>query len=118
MAAQIRANGRCVEIGQDDRLGPSRRQLAGRRHVRREGRIDASFDPLSNDDVQGTMLSDLNVDEFVQPVEKALGSRLATTSALAVHVWAPRSGVVLTDAGSSPSSVAACRGGQDPSVRS
>ena len=38
MAAQIRANGGSVEIGQDDRLGPSRRPLAGRRHVRREGR--------------------------------------------------------------------------------
>ena len=38
--------------------------------------IDASFDPLSNDDVQGTMLSDLDVDELVPPVAKALLSRL------------------------------------------
>jgi hypothetical protein len=78
--------------------GPSRRPLAGGDMCAGKAEIHASCGPLSNDDVQGTMLSDLNVDELVQPFDKALRSRLGTTSAVAGHVRAPRCGVVFTDA--------------------
>jgi hypothetical protein len=109
MAGHIPANGG-VEIGQAHVLDSAAARAVADDFVRGNAESTSGLTRVSNDDVPGTILSGLNVDELVRPVEKAFRSRLATTQPVAGHMQAPGGGVVLVEAGPSPSSPSPCPG--------
>jgi NAD(P)-dependent dehydrogenase (short-subunit alcohol dehydrogenase family) len=98
-AGEIESAGGAVEVAQVDVLDVAAANAFADDVADRAGRIDVSFDALSNDDEQGTLLLDLEVDQLVRPVEKAMRSRFATTKAVARHMVERRSGVILTVTG-------------------
>jgi 3-oxoacyl-[acyl-carrier protein] reductase len=63
------------------------------------GGIDVCFNATFNDDVQGTPLADMPVDDLMQPVVKAVTSTFTVATAAARHMVGRRTGVVLVMAG-------------------
>ena len=59
------------------------------------GRIDVCFNLISHGDVHGTALIDMDVEDFVRPVESIVRSNFLTTQAVARHMVRQRSGVIL-----------------------
>ncbi|HET9421925.1 MAG TPA: SDR family oxidoreductase [Nocardioides sp.] len=54
--------------------------------VAEQGRIDVCFNATANDDVQGTPLLDMPIDDVLQPVAKAVTSTLTVATAAARHM--------------------------------
>jgi NAD(P)-dependent dehydrogenase (short-subunit alcohol dehydrogenase family) len=52
----------------------------------RRGGIDVCFNATSNDDIQGTPLLDMSIDDVLQPVTKAVVSTLTVATAAARHM--------------------------------
>ena len=63
------------------------------------GRIDIAFNAVANDDVQGTPLLDMTPEDVVRPVTKAVTAHLHLATAVARHMVARRSGVILAMGG-------------------
>jgi 3-oxoacyl-[acyl-carrier protein] reductase len=63
------------------------------------GRIDVAFNAVANDDVQGTPLLDMPPGDVVRPVTKAVTAHLHLATAVARHMVARRSGVILAMGG-------------------
>ena len=61
------------------------------------GSIDISRNTLSNDAVQGTPLIERSVDDFSQPVAKAMRAQFLTARAFARRMVQRESGVILTN---------------------
>ena len=61
--------------------------------------IDVCFNATFNDDVQGTPLVDMPVDDVMQPVAKAVTSTFTVATAAARHMVARGTGVILVMAG-------------------
>src|SRR5262249_9766390 len=61
------------------------------------GSIDISRNTLSNDAVQGTPLIEMSVDDFSQPVAKAMRAQFLTARAVARRMVQRESGVILTN---------------------
>lgn len=61
--------------------------------------IDVCFNATSNEDVQGTALVDMELDDFVRPVTKSVTAHFAIATAAARHMKARGSGVILAMAG-------------------
>jgi 3-oxoacyl-[acyl-carrier protein] reductase len=73
--------------------------------VQRAGSIDISFNLISYDDLQGTPLAEMELDDFERPVVNAIGTQFLTSRAAARHMIRQGSGVILTFGG---------EGGRDP----
>ena len=99
VAHELARNGARVETHAVDVLDESGAAAVADDVVRRMGRIDVSFDALSNDDVQGTPLLEMAPDDVVRTVDKAVRSRLHSTKAVARHMVERKSGVILTITG-------------------
>ena len=63
------------------------------------GAIDIAFNAVANDDVQGAPLSDMSYDDFIRPVTKAATAHFTIAMAVAPHMKARQSGVILAMAG-------------------
>lgn len=63
------------------------------------GGIDVCFNATSNDDIQGRSLLDMSVDEFLQPVIKALTAHITLTTVVAPHMARRGGGVMLVMGG-------------------
>jgi 3-oxoacyl-[acyl-carrier protein] reductase len=63
------------------------------------GGIDVCFNATFNDDVQGTPLVDMPVEDLIQPVVKAVTSTFTVATAAARHMVGRRTGVVLVMGG-------------------
>ena len=63
------------------------------------GRIDVAFNAVANDDVQGTPLLDMVAADVVRPVTKVVTAHLHLATAVASHMVARRSGVILAMGG-------------------
>jgi 3-oxoacyl-[acyl-carrier protein] reductase len=61
--------------------------------------IDIVFNATSNDDVQGAALTETPFDDVMRPVIKAVSAHLVIATAVAPHMKAHRTGVILVMAG-------------------
>jgi 3-oxoacyl-[acyl-carrier protein] reductase len=61
--------------------------------------IDIVFNATSNDDVQGATLAETSFDDVMRPVIKAVTAHLVIATAVAPHVKAHRTGVILVMVG-------------------
>jgi 3-oxoacyl-[acyl-carrier protein] reductase len=98
VAGLIRGDGGKAQVAQLDALDPD----AVEQHanaVAANGGIDICFNATSNDDVQGTPLSEIGFDDFMRPVIKAVSVHLITARAVARHMVPRGGGVILVMAG-------------------
>jgi len=68
--------------------------------VQRSGRLDISVNVISDQDVQGSPMVDMTVEDYVRPVEVAVRSKFITARAAARQMIAQGAGVILTFGGS------------------
>jgi 3-oxoacyl-[acyl-carrier protein] reductase len=73
--------------------------------VQRAGSIDISFNLISYDDLQGTPLAEMELEDFERPIMTAVRTQFLTSRAAARHMIRQGSGVILTFGG---------EGGRDP----
>jgi 3-oxoacyl-[acyl-carrier protein] reductase len=67
--------------------------------VRTSNGIDIVFNATSNDDVQGAALVDTSFDDVMRPVIKAFSAHLVIATAVAAHMKARGTGVIVVMAG-------------------
>jgi NAD(P)-dependent dehydrogenase (short-subunit alcohol dehydrogenase family) len=67
--------------------------------VERSGTLDISVNVISDQDVQGTPMVEMSVEDYVRPVEVAVRSKFLTARAAARHMIRQGSGVILTFGG-------------------
>ncbi|MGH3465951.1 MAG: SDR family NAD(P)-dependent oxidoreductase [Kribbellaceae bacterium] len=67
--------------------------------VERSGTLDISINVISDQDVQGTPMVEMSVEDYMRPVEVAVRSKFLTSRAAARHMIRQRSGVILTFGG-------------------
>jgi len=99
VAAEIAAAGRRAEIAPVDALDEDALEtyVAAEAEAEQAGSIDISRNALSNDAVQGTPLIEMSVDDFSQPVAKAMRAQFLTARAFARRMVQRESGVILTN---------------------
>lgn len=101
VAADIRSRGGVAETAVVDALD----QRAVDRYVdgvaEQTGRIDVSFNVISLGDVQQP-LTEISVDDFLQPISTAMRTHFLTTRAAARHMVTRESGVILAFGGGGP----------------
>jgi 3-oxoacyl-[acyl-carrier protein] reductase len=64
--------------------------------VRKVGTIDVSFNAISWEDVQGTVLIDMSLEDFSHPINIATRTQFLTAKAVAPHMIKKGSGVIMT----------------------
>ncbi|MEO3751027.1 SDR family oxidoreductase [Streptomyces sp. B6B3] len=101
LADAIRAEHGVAEAGVVDALDEQDVDAYVDGVVMREGRIDVSFNLIGYGDVQRP-LTEISVNDFLQPITTATRSQFLTTRAAARHMTARGSGVILTFGGSGP----------------
>jgi 3-oxoacyl-[acyl-carrier protein] reductase len=105
VAGQIRSAGGVVETARVDALDERAVDEHADAVAERAGGIDVSFNLISYDDVQGTPLVEMRLEDFEQPVANAVRTQFLTSRAAARHMIRQGSGVILTFGGA---------GGRDP----
>ncbi|GAA1781029.1 SDR family NAD(P)-dependent oxidoreductase [Agromyces lapidis] len=95
-ASAARAEGAEVEVAVVDAMDPD----AVERHVddvaEAAGRIDIALNAVGFDHVQGLPIAETSLDDYLHPVVGYLQTNFATAKAVARHMIAQRSGVILT----------------------
>lgn len=66
----------------------------------RTGRLDVSVNVISDQDVQGTPMVEMSVEDYMRPIEVAVRSKFLTARAAARRMIPQRSGVIMTFGGS------------------
>lgn len=96
VAREISACGGVAESAQVDAL----EERAVREHAdavaEKAGRIDVLFNAVGMEDVQGTSLLDMSLEDFLHPIAVATRSQFLTARAAARHMVGKGSGVILT----------------------
>ncbi len=96
VAADVRSAGGVAETAVVDALDPA----AVERHADAVGRIDISFNVTSMNDVQGTPMAEMDVEDYLRPVETTVRTHFITTKAAARIMKRQGSGVLLFFGGS------------------
>ena len=96
--AAIRGDGGTAQVAQLDVLDPTA-VVQHANAVAANGGIDVCFNAISNDDVQGTPLSEIDFNDFMRPVIKAVSVHLIIARAVARHMVVRGGGVLLVMAG-------------------
>jgi NAD(P)-dependent dehydrogenase (short-subunit alcohol dehydrogenase family) len=65
----------------------------------RSGRLDVSVDVISDQDVQGTPMAEMAVEDYLRPIEVAVRSKFLTARTAARRMIPQRSGVIMTFGG-------------------
>ena len=94
-AEQIRAVGGVPEVAEVDALDAEAVDRHAVAVAAEEGGIDISFNLITHGDVQGTPMAEMDVDDYVRPVETAVRTTFITTRAAARHMIPQGSGVIL-----------------------
>jgi len=68
-------------------------------HAATVGRLDVSVNVISDQDVQGTPMVDMSVEDYLRPIEVAVRAKFLTARAAARRMVAQRSGVIMTFGG-------------------
>jgi 3-oxoacyl-[acyl-carrier protein] reductase len=105
VAEEIRAAGGVAETAQLDALDEPAVNSYVDAVARKAGSIDISFNLISYDDVQGTPLAQMKLEDFERPVVRAVRTHFLTARAAARHMIRQGSGVILFFGGA---------GGRDP----
>jgi 3-oxoacyl-[acyl-carrier protein] reductase len=99
VAQRIRTEGGTAHVARVDVLD----RAAVRRHASAvaaaSGGIDVCFNATSNDDVQGTPLLDMQFEDFVRPVSKAVTAQFNVATAVGREMTRRGHGVILAMAG-------------------
>jgi 3-oxoacyl-[acyl-carrier protein] reductase len=95
VAEEIRSAGGAVETAQVDALDPEAVDRHADAVAAEAGGIDISFNLISHGDVQGTPMAEMEVDDYVRPVETAVRTTFITARAAARHMIRQGSGVIL-----------------------
>jgi 3-oxoacyl-[acyl-carrier protein] reductase len=99
VAQRIRTEGGTAHVARVDVLD----RAAVRRHASAvaaaSGGIDVCFNATSNDDVQGTPLLDMQFEDFVRPVSKAVTAHFNVATAVGREMTRRGHGVILAMAG-------------------
>jgi 3-oxoacyl-[acyl-carrier protein] reductase len=99
VAEQIRRLGGHAETAGLDALDRAAVRAHAAAVVETTGGIDLAFNATANDDVQGVPLVDMDYDDFARPVKKAITTHFTIATAVAPHMAARRSGVIIAMAG-------------------
>ncbi len=96
VAEEINGSGGAAEAAAVDALDES----AIERHLddvlTRVGRIDILFNAIGLDDIQGSLLVDMSLEDFAQPVIKATRTQFLTARAAARRMLGQGSGVIMS----------------------
>jgi 3-oxoacyl-[acyl-carrier protein] reductase len=96
VARDISAAGGAAETAQVDALD----EPSVKKHiavvVKRTGGIDVAFNAISWEDVQGTALIEMSLEDFSHPISVATRTQFLTAKAVAPHMIAKGSGVIMT----------------------
>jgi 3-oxoacyl-[acyl-carrier protein] reductase len=95
VAEEIRSTGGVAETAQVDALDEQAVDQHADAVAASAGGIDVSFNLISYQDVQGTPLSEMELEDFERPVMTALRTQFLTSRAAARHMIRQRSGVIL-----------------------
>jgi 3-oxoacyl-[acyl-carrier protein] reductase len=99
VAEMIRDAGGTAHVAQVDVLDRSAVESHTASIVKADGSIDACFNATSNDDIQGTALLNMSIEDFMQPVTKSLTAHFNIATAVARHMARGNGGVILVMAG-------------------
>lgn len=105
VAGEISAAGGSAETAQVDALDERALDEYVDAVAEKAGGIDISFNLISYEDVQGTPLAEMELEDFERPVLNAVRTQFLTSRAAARHMIGQGSGVILTFGGA---------GGRDP----
>jgi 3-oxoacyl-[acyl-carrier protein] reductase len=105
VAEDIRSAGGLAETAQVDALDEQTVDRYVDAVAEEAGSIDISFNLISYDDVQGTPLAEMPLEDFERPVMSAVRTQVLTAKAAARYMIRQGSGVILTFGGA---------GGRDP----
>lgn len=96
VASQIARDGGSAKAARVDALD----EQAVEQHIgdvaSKAGRIDILFNAIGMEDIQGTPLLDMSLDDFVHPVMTATTTQFITARAAARRMVAQRSGVIMS----------------------
>ena len=102
VAEDIRAQGGKVDTAVVDALGERAvDDFVDSVVIKQAGSVDISFNVIGYGDVQKP-LTEISVEDFLQPITNALRSQFLTTRAAARHMMKRKSGVILTFGGGGP----------------
>ena len=99
VAEEIRGAGGAVETAQVDALDESAVNRHADAVAAEAGRLDISFNLITHPHTHGVPLAEMDVDDFMAPVETAARTTFLTARAAARHMIAQRSGVILAFGG-------------------
>src|SRR4051812_12753957 len=99
VAEVIRAAGGRAQTAQLDALDERAVDAHADALVAEDGSLDISLNVISQQDVQGTPLIDMTVDDFMRPVDVTTRSMFITARAAARHMVRQGSGVILAFGG-------------------
>jgi 3-oxoacyl-[acyl-carrier protein] reductase len=109
VAEEIRAAGGLAETAEVDALDEQAVDTFVDAVAAQTGGIDISFNLISYGDVQKP-LTEISVEDFMQPITTAMRTHFLTTSAAARHMVRRGSGVILAFGGSGPQTLAGLGG--------
>lgn len=95
VAREVREAGGDIHTAVVDALDPGSVRDHADRVAARAGRIDVCFNLISHGDVQGTPLIDMDVEDFIRPIDSITRSTFLTSQATARHMATQGSGVIL-----------------------
>jgi len=96
VAEEISAAGGAAEAAQVDALDEQAVKEHADAVARKAGGIDILFNAIGMEDVQGTQLLDMPLEDFAHPVSHATRTQFLTARAVARHMVSQGSGVILT----------------------
>ena len=96
VAREIRAAGAVAETAQVDALDAHSLKEHIADVVRKAGVIDVSFNAISWEDIQGTALIEMSLEDFSHPISIATRTQFLTAKAVAPHMIMKGSGVIMT----------------------
>lgn len=99
VAADVRASGGEIHPAVLDALDPAAVRDHADAVAAEAGRIDACLNVIGHEDVHGTPLLDLDVEDFVRPIDSMVRSTFLTAQACARHMARRGSGVILVFGG-------------------
>jgi 3-oxoacyl-[acyl-carrier protein] reductase len=99
VAGQIRDAGGAAEVTEVDALDRDAVEAHAAGVASAAGGIDIAFNATSNDDLQGLPLLDMTCQDFIRPVGKAVTIQFLISTAVARHMVARGTGVILAMGG-------------------
>ncbi|HVS08706.1 MAG TPA: SDR family oxidoreductase [Planctomycetota bacterium] len=95
VAKEISAAGGAAEAARVDALDEQEVEEHVGKVAEKAGRIDVCFNAIAMDDVQGAPLGEMSLEDFSRPIVNATRTQFLTAKAVARHMVARRSGVIL-----------------------